>query len=61
MSDILYFQILTMIKDELDYIDNPDGLDASLYIVINEFDSVWLCLHNDSCNLDEFTKIERIF
>ena len=61
MSDTLSSQILTMIKDGADYIVNPDGLDASLYSVINESDSVWLCLHNDSCDWDDFTKIERIF
>jgi hypothetical protein len=60
-SKTLVAQIDRMVENDADYIPEADGVDGTAHVVVNEFsDGVWLCEHHDSCNMIEFTRLQRL-
>lgn len=60
-SQRLQEQIAGMVANHEDYIVEPDGVDGRVHAVVNFFpDGVWLCLHHDECNLNNYTRLQRL-
>lgn len=60
-SEKLRAQINAMVAAHEDWIPDADGVDASIHIVVNDFDyGVWLCEHHGECNMHRFTRVQRL-
>lgn len=57
----LLAQISSMVEASEDYIVDPDGVDGRVHMVVNDFgEGVWLCLHHDECNINKYTRLQRL-
>lgn len=60
-SPRLLEQIRSMVAAHEDYIPEADGVDERLHVVVNDFtEGVWLCLHHDECNMNKYTRVQRL-
>lgn len=60
-SEKLRQQIAAMVDRSEDYIEDADGIDPRVHIVVNDYDyGVWLCLHHDLSNMHEFMRLQRL-
>lgn len=54
-------QIASMVANHEDFILDADGVDADIHVVTNFFsEGVWLCAHNDECNINNWVKVTRL-
>lgn len=54
-------QIASMVANHADYIVAPVGVDWNKHSVVNFFsEGVWLCAHNDECNINNWVKVTRL-
>lgn len=54
-------QIASMVAASEDYIVAADGIDGRVHVVVNDFpDGVWLCLHHGGCDMNKFTRLQRL-
>lgn len=54
-------QIAAMVAASEDYIVAADGIDDRVHVVVNDFpDGVWLCLHHDECDMNKYTRLQRL-
>lgn len=50
-----------MVASSEDYIVDADGIDDRVHMVVNDFSNgVWLCIHHGECDMNKFTKIQRL-
>ena len=60
-SEKLMAQIERMVENHEDYIEDANGVDDTVHIVVNDFvEGVWLCEHHDSCNMRRYTRLQRL-
>ena len=60
-SPKLHDQIASMVRNHEDYVVDADGVDARIYMVVNDFSlGVWLCLHHNECDMNKFTRVQRL-
>lgn len=60
-SQRLLEQIASMVAASEDYIVNADGVNDRLHMVVNDFSGgVWLCLHHDECDMNKYTRLQRL-
>lgn len=61
ISEVLKAQIASMVECHQDYVVDADGIDESVYTVVNYFaDGVWLCAHNNECDMGKYTCLIRL-
>lgn len=54
-------QIAAMVASSHDYVVDADGIDPRVHMVVNDFsDGVWLYLHHGECNVNRFTRLQRL-
>jgi hypothetical protein len=59
-SSKLVEQIAAMVAREEDWIPDADGIDPAIHVVVNFEDGVWLCEHHGECNINNFTRVQRL-